>query len=93
MNLSVSGPERSTSWSPRAYRYHQQQLIALLPVTFGSEEEFELHRHLRAIGNNTLLSKLTPPMIWHLPKNSFCHPILSRLSIPIILRWLGTLSD
>jgi DNA polymerase-3 subunit alpha len=43
------------------FRYHQQQLIALLPVTFAAKEEFELHRHLRAIDKNTLLSKLSPP--------------------------------
>jgi DNA polymerase-3 subunit alpha len=41
------------------FRYQQQQLIALLPVTFGEESEYQLHRHLRAIDNNTLLSKLT----------------------------------
>lgn len=43
------------------FRYSEQQLIALLPVTFAGREEFDLHCHLRAIGNNTLLSKLTPP--------------------------------
>ncbi len=41
------------------YRYYEQHLIALLPVTFACKEEFELHRHLRAIGKNTLLSKVT----------------------------------
>jgi DNA-directed DNA polymerase III PolC len=30
------------------------------PVNFACKEEFEIHRHLRAIGHNTLLSKLTP---------------------------------
>ena len=43
------------------YRYYEQQLVTLLPVTFASTQDHELHRHLRAIGNNTLLSKLTPP--------------------------------
>lgn len=43
------------------FRYSEQQLLALLPVTFASREEYELHRHLRAIDNNTLLSKITPP--------------------------------
>jgi DNA-directed DNA polymerase III PolC len=55
------------------YRYHQQQLIALLPVTFGAVEEYELHRHLRAIGNNTLLSKLTPSDLAS-PKELFLPP-------------------
>lgn len=43
------------------FRYHLHQLVALLPVTFAAKEEYELHRHLRAIDNNTLLSKLTSP--------------------------------
>jgi len=43
------------------YRYCEQQLVALLPVTFAGQGEYDLHCHLRAIGNNTLLSKLTPP--------------------------------
>lgn len=42
------------------FRYYEQQLVALMPVTFDSSDEYELHRHLRAIDNNTLLSKLTP---------------------------------
>jgi DNA-directed DNA polymerase III PolC len=42
------------------FRYHEQKLLALLPVTFDIADEFVLHRHLRAIGKNTLLSKLTP---------------------------------
>ncbi len=61
------------------FRYHQQQLIALLPVTFDSKEEFELHRHLRAIANNTLLSKLTPHDLAS-PKELFLPPDF----IPII---------
>jgi len=38
---------------------HNPRLVALLPVTFDSDADYGLHRHLRAIGNNTLLSKLT----------------------------------
>jgi DNA-directed DNA polymerase III PolC len=52
-------PEEINRLVTSRFRYHQQQLVALLPVTFGAEEEYELHRHLRAIDNNTLLSKLT----------------------------------
>ncbi len=40
------------------YRYSQQHLMALIPVTFPDDDEFELHRHLRAIDNNTLLSRI-----------------------------------
>jgi DNA polymerase III alpha subunit len=57
--FSASGEEINRLVTSR-YRYNQQQLLALLPVTFGSEGEHELHRHLRAIGKNTLLDKLTP---------------------------------
>ena len=53
-------PEEINRLVTSRYRYNQQQLLALLPVTFGSEEEHDLHRHLRAIGKNTLLDKLTP---------------------------------
>jgi DNA-directed DNA polymerase III PolC len=53
-------PEEINRLVTSRFRYHQQQLVALLPVTFGTEEEYELHRHLRAIDNNTLLSKLVP---------------------------------
>jgi DNA polymerase-3 subunit alpha len=41
------------------FRSQKQHLTALLPVTFASESEHEIHRYLRAIDNNTLLSKLT----------------------------------
>jgi DNA-directed DNA polymerase III PolC len=61
------------------YRYHQHQLVALLPVTFAAQDEYELHRHLRAIGNNTLLSKLTPDDLAS-PKELFLPPEF----IPII---------
>jgi DNA-directed DNA polymerase III PolC len=60
------------------FRYHQQQLIALLPVTFGSESELILHRHLRAIGKNTLLSKLTPDDLAS-PKEIFLPPDFTRI--------------
>jgi DNA-directed DNA polymerase III PolC len=60
------------------FRYHQQQLIALLPVTFGSGNELILHRHLRAIGKNTLLSKLTPDDLAS-PKEIFLPPDFTRI--------------
>ncbi len=42
------------------YRHHPEKLVALCPVTFTDEKGYELHRNLRAIDNNTLLSKLLP---------------------------------
>jgi len=45
------------------YRYRQEKLVALCPLTFLDEAGYELHRHLRAIDNNTLLSKLVPRQV------------------------------
>ena len=53
LNLLVSSP----------YRYRQEKLLALCPLTFTDENGYELHRNLRAIDNNTLLSKLTPVQV------------------------------
>jgi len=39
--------------------------VILQPVTFLNDEGFELHRHLRAIDNNILLSQLEPEMLAH----------------------------
>ncbi len=60
------------------FRYHQQKLLALLPVTFSAADEFELHRHLRAIDKNTLLSKLTPADMAS-PKEIFLPPDFIRI--------------
>ncbi len=46
-----------------AYRHCLHKLVALCPVTFANEAGYELHRNLRAIGNNTLLSKLIPSQV------------------------------
>jgi DNA-directed DNA polymerase III PolC len=45
------------------FRYNQSPLIAFQPVTFSEDTDYLLHKHLRAIDNNTLLSKLTPPQL------------------------------
>src|SRR4030042_946212 len=42
------------------FRYNQSNLVALLPVTFATDDHFRLHTHLRAIDNNTLLDKIVP---------------------------------
>lgn len=42
------------------WRYHQEKLVMWHPITFGSKQDYELHRHLRAIDNNTLLNHLKP---------------------------------
>ncbi len=38
----------------------QHKLVALCPVTFADDEGYELHRLLRAIARNTLITKLGP---------------------------------
>ncbi|MBK7172492.1 MAG: DNA polymerase III subunit alpha [Bacteroidales bacterium] len=45
------------------YRHKQEKLLALCPLTFSDEKGYELHRNLRAIDNNILLSMLTPAMV------------------------------
>ena len=43
-----------TDWKDKIYKS-----VILQPITFRTKKEFNLHRILRAIDNNTLLSKLT----------------------------------
>lgn len=45
------------------YRQQQNKLLALCPLTFKDEESYELHRNLRAIDNNTLLSMIIPSQV------------------------------
>ena len=42
------------------YGKRNERLIMWHPVSFANREEYHIHRHLRAIDHNTLLSKLTP---------------------------------
>ncbi len=88
-------PEEINRLVTSRFRYHQQQLVALLPVTFGAEEEYELHRHLRAIDNNTLLSKLMPGDLAS-PKELFLPPDFIPIlysDYPQILRNTERLTD
>ncbi len=41
------------------------KLVISQPVTFNDETGYELHKNLRAVDNNTLISKLTPEMVAH----------------------------
>jgi len=45
------------------FRHNQSKLIIFQPLTFKNQEEYDLHRHLRAIDNNLLLSQLPPSQI------------------------------
>jgi DNA polymerase-3 subunit alpha len=40
------------------FRHRQDRLLVSQPVTFGSREDYAIHTHLRAVDNNTLLSKI-----------------------------------
>ena len=57
------------------FRYNQSQLVIFQPVTFAEKADFLLHRHLRAIDNNTLLSKLLPSQLAS-PAEKFLPPDL-----------------
>ncbi len=45
------------------YRYKQNKLVALFPVTFASYDEYDLHTNLRAIDNNILITMLMPRQV------------------------------
>jgi DNA-directed DNA polymerase III PolC len=42
-----------------SYQSHKHKFVILQPVTFANKVDFNIHRLLRAIDNNTLLSKLS----------------------------------
>lgn len=45
------------------YRYFPERYVIYAPFTFVDEKGYELHRYLRAIDNNILLSQLTRDMV------------------------------
>lgn len=51
-------PENVRSLFSSALKKHPDRLVALCPVTFAGKEDFELHRILRAIGKNELITRL-----------------------------------
>ncbi len=53
-------PEEINMLFTSAYRSCQHKLVALLPFTFRDRSGWELHKSLRAISHNTLISKLMP---------------------------------
>ncbi len=48
-----------------AWAKHPERLVALCPVTLGHPDDHALHRHLRAIDHNIVLSKLQPQHMAH----------------------------
>jgi DNA polymerase-3 subunit alpha len=56
---------------PRLIKHQplKEKLVFFQPVSFAKAEDFEVHKHLRAISLNTLISKLTPAQ--HANNNEF----------------------
>jgi DNA-directed DNA polymerase III PolC len=52
------------------YRRHSQRLMAVHYLTFNDQDDYEVHRNLRAVDNNILLSMLTASHLAH-PQESF----------------------
>ncbi|MDP2424513.1 MAG: PHP domain-containing protein, partial [Bacteroidales bacterium] len=59
------------------WRHNQTKLLAWHQITFTGTKGFELHRHLRAIDNNCLLSKLPATELAH-PGQTFLDPHKAR---------------
>jgi DNA polymerase III alpha subunit len=47
------------------HKTHPEKFVILHPVTFAGKTDYNIHRLLRAIANNTLLSKLLPEQQAH----------------------------
>jgi DNA-directed DNA polymerase III PolC len=59
------------------FRAHLRKLVVLQPVTFATDRGYELHRNLRAIHHNTLISMLEPQHLAH-PEETFVDPEVLR---------------
>ena len=57
----------------------KNKLVAFHPVTFSGKNDFHVHRYLRAIDKNTLLTKLSPEDLAH-PAEKFLPPDLFRIA-------------
>ncbi len=55
------------------FRHDQSKLVVWQPVSFSNKNEYFLHRNLRAINNNTLISKLKPEQLAHKDECFFTH--------------------
>ena len=69
--------------------------VMLQPVTFMNDEGYELHRHLRAIDNNILLSQLEPEMLAHASESFICESELIKCyeALPQVVRNTKALLD
>ena len=53
-------PEQVRKLVSSDFRYHPSKLLIWQPVSFEVPDDYTIHRHLRAIDNNILLSQLSP---------------------------------
>jgi DNA-directed DNA polymerase III PolC len=52
-------PHETTKLISSDFRHRQSKLLVWQPVSFENREDYKIHRHLRAIDNNILLSQLS----------------------------------
>ncbi|MHC1707994.1 MAG: DNA polymerase III subunit alpha [Bacteroidales bacterium] len=56
-------PEETGKLLSLRWQKHPSKLVVRQPVSFAGKEDYELHLNLRAIDNNTLITKLTPQQV------------------------------
>lgn len=66
-------PWELTRFATSPYARHKEKFVALWPVSFLTENEYALHRYLRAIDHNLVLSRLQPEHLAHTAE--LLHPI------------------
>jgi error-prone DNA polymerase len=52
-------PQHLNAYATSVNRYQRSKVVALYPVTFANYNDYALHLNLRAIDNNTLITKLS----------------------------------
>jgi DNA polymerase III alpha subunit len=63
-------------------RENMHKLVAHTPVSFAVPQDYEFHRHLRAIAGNTLLSKLTPQQMARKESHFLSPPEVKKIYAP-----------
>ena len=84
-------PHQAGRWLGEAWRGLSGKMVAMQPVVFANGAGYELHRHLRAIDNNTLLTKLEPSWLAH-PTSVMTPPDVLRRVFARNPHWI-TLAD
>lgn len=76
--IGIRSNELNKIWNSKNIHY-TNKLITLHPVTYSSEAEYYLHKNLRAIDENTLLTKVKPESIAQ-ANEKFIAPDLLKIS-------------